>query len=252
MTCRTPSIIAARQYASVPWQGGGVSRRADTDYLRRDQYADSSKLAARISIHDRFSTNPQSLHTWLFERMELEDGMRVLEVGAGAGTLWRVNRDALPVLSLTLTDVSEGMLRDARGALAPLRGIEWAVADVQRLPFADAAFDAVIASFMLYHVPDLALAVSELRRVVRSGGSLFAATFGTAHMRELHQVLAAERYADAFGLDSGVVALQRDFDEVTVERFPDALVVTEPQPLLDYAASMIGADSLGDAERNEL
>lgn len=229
-----------------------MERRTDTKYLRAEQYADSSNLSARISIHQRFSTNRQPLFSWLFERMELEDGMRVLEVGCGAGTLWRENVERVPVMSLVLTDASEGMLRDARRALAGVRGVAWGVADVQSLPFSDGAFDAVIANYMLYHVPDLARAVSELRRVVRPGGVLFAATFGTANMRELHEVVGARRFADLFGLESGLVALRSDFDEVTVERFPDGLVVTELEPLLAYAESMIGADGLTDDQRAEL
>ncbi len=44
------------------------------------------------------------------------------------------------------------------------------VGDVQSLPFADAGFDCVIASWMLYHVPDLDLGVSEIARVLRAGG----------------------------------------------------------------------------------
>jgi SAM-dependent methyltransferase len=229
-----------------------VSRRSDTDYLRREQYANSNNLTARITIHERFSTNPQSLFSWLFERMELEDGMRVLEVGAGAGSLWVANRARLPVLSLTLTDVSEGMLRDARRALADVVGFDWAVADVRRLPFPDGVFDAVIANYMLYHVPDLPSAVAELRRVLGTGGSLFAATFGAANMRELHEVLGGERYADAFGLESGQAAVRAQFDEVQVERFPDALVVTELEPLLAYAASMISVSALDEATSQEL
>jgi len=105
---------------------------------------------------------------------------------------------------------------------------------------------------MLYHAPDLSLAVAELRRVVRAGGSLFAATFGAAHMRELHELVGATRYADDFGLESGLAPLQSHFDEVTIERFPDALVVTELEPLLAYAASMIAVDELDAATRDEL
>lgn len=229
-----------------------MSRPTDTEYLRTEQYADSRNLDARIALHERFSMNPQSLHSWLFERMELADGMRVLEVGTGAATLWKQQRGRLPVMSLTLTDVSDGMLRDARRGLGDVRGVDWAVADVQRLPFADGVFEVAIANYMLYHVPDLALGVSELRRVVRPGGSLFAATFGTANMRELHEVLGAETYADAFGLETGQAALRANFDDVAVERFPDGLVVTELEPLLAYAASMIAVDSLSDATRDEL
>ena len=41
--------------------------------------------------------------------------MKVLEIGCGDGTLWKENKDKLPEnIEITLSDTSEGMLRDAR------------------------------------------------------------------------------------------------------------------------------------------
>jgi SAM-dependent methyltransferase len=45
-------------------------------------------------------------------------------------------------------------------------------ADVQDLPFRDASFDAVKATEILEHVPDVMRALGECRRVLRQGGSL--------------------------------------------------------------------------------
>jgi ubiquinone/menaquinone biosynthesis C-methylase UbiE len=57
--------------------------------------------------------------------------------------------------------------------------------DVQALDLPDAAFDAVVANWMLYHVPDRPRALAEIRRVLRPGGTLFSATNGDAHVREI-------------------------------------------------------------------
>ena len=48
------------------------------------------------------------------------------------------------------------------------------VGDVQELPFADGAFDCVVAAWMLYHVPDIEPGLRELARVLRPGGRLVA------------------------------------------------------------------------------
>lgn len=41
--------------------------------------------------------------------------MNILELGCGSGTFWTVNQDKLPPdINVTITDISEGMIRDAK------------------------------------------------------------------------------------------------------------------------------------------
>jgi SAM-dependent methyltransferase len=57
--------------------------------------------------------------------------------------------------------------------LAPARGVDVA-ADIARLPFRDGVFDAVKATEVLEHVPDVVAGLRECRRVLRTGGYLIA------------------------------------------------------------------------------
>jgi ubiquinone/menaquinone biosynthesis C-methylase UbiE len=157
----------------------------DQDYLRNVQYKDSRNLEARISLHQRFSTNPYNYYLWVFDRLNLKPGERVLEVGCGPGTLWVKNLLRIPDgLDVTLADLSHGMVKQARHNLngSPHRFTHLA-ADAQMLPLPGGAFDVVIANHMLHHVPDEEQALSEVRRVLRDGGRFFAATNGQRHMR---------------------------------------------------------------------
>ena len=63
----------------------------DKNYLKERQYKSSGNLEARIAIHERFRTNPESFHTWIWDNMELSQPMQVLEVGCGTGQFWVEN-----------------------------------------------------------------------------------------------------------------------------------------------------------------
>jgi SAM-dependent methyltransferase len=92
-------------------------------------------------------------------------GVRVLDVGAGTGEL--AARAAALGAEVTAVDPDAGMLDLAASALPSGRVQQAALPD---LPFGDGAFDAVLASFVVNHVPDPRAGVRELARVTASGG----------------------------------------------------------------------------------
>ena len=97
--------------------------------------------------------------------LDVREGLSVLDVGCGEGYLLR---KAARSASLALgADVAESRLRATRDG-----PIELAVADAQRLPFADASFDRIICTETLEHVADAQLTLRELARVLRPGGRL--------------------------------------------------------------------------------
>jgi SAM-dependent methyltransferase len=208
----------------------------DRAFLLEEQYRTSRNLETRIALHERFSTNPQPFPQWVFDQLPTPPDADVLEVGCGNGNLWHSNLDRIPTgWRLTLTDFSPGMVSQARDRLGGRAS--YAVADVQALPFADASFDLAIANHMLFHVPDRDRALDEIARVLRSGGAIIATTNGVDHLREL-RAPDAQQWSRSFGLENGPAQLARVFVDVEVERFPDALEVTEVEPLVDFVRSL--------------
>ena len=123
------------------------------------------------------------------------------------------------------------------------------ILDAQKIPFEENSFDLVIANHMLYHVPDLDRAVSEVRRVLKPGGLFCAATNGEGHMLELDELMHGwlsdydavfERTSSFnFLLENGEGVLAKSFDSVTRYDLPDnTLAVDEVKPLIDYVMSM--------------
>ena len=225
----------------------------DPGFVER-QYRDGSRLGARIALHGRFSTNGQSWQRWVFDRLDLPPESGILELGCGPGDLWAENLDRVPEgWSVTVTDASPGMLREARDRLGFDRRFAFRVVDAQEIPFEDRTFDAVVANGMLYHVPDRERAFSEIARVLKPGGTLYAATNGRGHMRETgwmkhvlnptHPVDTATERPLGFDLENGAERLSPWFSDVALRRYEDALVVTETQPLVDYLLSGAAADA---------
>jgi ubiquinone/menaquinone biosynthesis C-methylase UbiE len=101
---------------------------------------------------------------------ELSGRGRSLEIGVGTG------RIALPLhdrgVPLAGTDISEPMMRKLIENSGGTRPFPLLLADATRLPFADAAFGAVIACHVLHLIPGWRAAVDEAIRVLRPGGTL--------------------------------------------------------------------------------
>ncbi len=104
-------------------------------------------------------------------------GARLLDLGCGAGR-HELSAVRLPVETVGCDQGSKD-LRDGRffvgedAKVRPHRGLcEWVRATGYQLPFGDGAFDSAICSEMLEHVDDDVAVLTELRRVVKPGGTL--------------------------------------------------------------------------------
>lgn len=228
----------------------------DRDYLLRQQYRDPANLLARVALHKHFSTNPEGVPRWFLRQLHLPEDARVLEVGCGPGGYWLEAADLIPPSwRITLSDFSPGMVAQARERVAALdRSFTVVQADAQDLPFPNSSFDAVIANFMLYHVPDRPRALAEIHRVLAAGGRLYAMTNGRKHMREYLDLvnraapgLLRGEESD-FSLENGAAQFAPWFDQIELIRYPNTLLVTEAEPLLAYTRSQ-AAGLTADQER---
>jgi SAM-dependent methyltransferase len=199
-------------------------------YLRDVQYRDSSRLAARARLHVKYGTAPMAWFPWLATQVRWPERARVLEVGCGAGWMWAEASARLPV--------------DLELSLGHYRRMVGRVADVQELPFRDAAFDVVVANYVLHHVPDAGRAVAEMARVLRPEGVAVVACVGDGHLAELHQIRQevfgedwGNALPDTFGARSGARVLPLRFGRVDWRPYHDRLDCRDPDDVLAYLAS---------------
>jgi ubiquinone/menaquinone biosynthesis C-methylase UbiE len=178
--------------------------------------------------------------------MAIQPGETLLDLGCGPGELWVSQRKNLPEnCQVILCDFSTGMVKTAASNLPGETPFSFSAGDAQAIPLRDQSCDLVTANHMLYHVPNIDLAVREIKRVLKKGGRLVAATNGEAHLKELYELVRSfipgythETAGKRFGLETGAAYLRPYFDEVEVKIYPDNLWVTEVQPLMDYIDSM--------------
>jgi SAM-dependent methyltransferase len=200
----------------------------DPAYVRA-QYKTEVGLAARKAAYRDVAG--QDASQVAFDAIVAGRPSRILEVGCGQGELAeRLTHES--DADVVAVDQSERMVELTRA-----RGVDVRVADVQELPFADESFDAALAAWMLYHVPDLPRAIGELARVLVPGGRLVAVTNAADHLRELFALGGIERWDVPFGAENAAELLAPRF--VTVERIDvDGEVVFEDiQAVRAYYAS---------------
>ena len=133
------------------------------------------------------------------ERMSIQPGDRILEVGVGTG----INTSLYPRnCFVTGVDLSRSMLERARERVARegLRNVRLLEMDAQSLTFADDSFDIVYAPYLVSVVPDPVQVACEMRRVCRPGGKIIILN----HFRSANLVLSRlERAISPFTVHVG-------------------------------------------------
>ncbi|MHB8340480.1 MAG: class I SAM-dependent methyltransferase [Mycobacteriales bacterium] len=119
-------------------------------------------------VHDAGSARRALRETESLLGRRLRTGERVLDAGCGTGWLAAGLRRARPDLVVIGSDLSQGMLGKARAA----GGWPLLQADGARLPLRASSVDLVVARGVLHHLPDVAAALAEWRRVLAPAGAV--------------------------------------------------------------------------------
>jgi SAM-dependent methyltransferase len=130
----------------------------------------------------------------------LETGDRVLDVGCGTGSLTTALAEHSALGEIVGIDMAEPYLEFTRRHLAHPR-VRLELGDACSLPYSDHTFDRALSLLVLQFVPEPELALREMQRVVRPGGTIAAAVWdsfgGLPAIRMLWDTAAALDPSDA-------------------------------------------------------
>jgi ubiquinone/menaquinone biosynthesis C-methylase UbiE len=182
--------------------------------------------------------------------MNLKGNEQILEIGCGNGNLWRGQEEKIPPgCHIVLTDVSEGMISDAKEHLARKECFSFRNMDCQEIAYEKESFDVITANHVLFYVKDMKKALSEICRTLKEDGVFYCSTYGREHMKEISRlvkefdsriVLSQVDLYEIFGLENGKEQLLPYFSEVEMIPYEDALEIDDVKPLLSYILSCHG------------
>jgi SAM-dependent methyltransferase len=211
-------------------------------------YQDAGNLKTRVSIYDYRTPKFDPIDT--AAGLLPADPRLILDVGCGYGRFIKRLRADHPEATVVGIDAAPGMLADVEPPIM--------TADAQAIPYPDGCADAVLAMHMLYHVPDIAQAVSEFRRVLKPGGTLLVSCNREQDMAGYFALLnkgfqkvlgidAADSVTREFNSSNAPAYLEAEFDSVETFEHLGVVSVPEPGPILAFFDSTRSFFGLDDA-----
>ena len=219
-----------------------------------EQYAKQDNLDIRVKLHKKYSKNKLGFNNWIFSNYQITDEINVLELGCGTGELWKSNLDSINKMKqLVITDFSSDMVETTRAVIGNRDNVNYEIMDIQNVSFEKETFDIVIANMLLHHVNDIHKALSEVNRVLKTGGIFYCATFGENGVVDyLASLFKDEVNQDlenkTFTLQNGKRYLSRYFNSVETLLYDDELQVTCIDDLVRYIQSFKGISEIGSLE----
>jgi phosphatidylethanolamine/phosphatidyl-N-methylethanolamine N-methyltransferase len=192
--------ISARCCGLRPAQGVSVGPSASTSpsidsaleletQRRAAQLEDTRRHYDRVApFYDVFEAFVEiRARGWRRALWERAGAGHILELGVGTG---KNLPHYPPGIDVTAVDISEGMLERARRRAARLgTRVSLQVADAQALPYPEATFDTVVATFVFCTVPDPLRGLREARRVLVPGGRILLLEHVLSHRPTLRRLM---------------------------------------------------------------
>jgi SAM-dependent methyltransferase len=222
----------------------------------RQKFAGSSAWPGFDLLRRRATDPPLAIATLLDAVRPSTAGARICELGFGEGWLLDEVSRAYPEARLFGLDQAVTRIDLARETLGDT--VQLMHGDMEALPFATGAFDVIVTCWTLYFMADIDAALAGMKRCLRTGGRLVAATVAPDHMLEHEEMMAGAVYAALgrerapdvaarFDTQSGESYMRRAFADVELREWKGELVLPDVETAMQLFAAY-GPDGVGDDE----
>ena len=205
-------------------------KHIDAKFLKSSQYKNAKKLSARFALYD-YSYPKFNFYDEALKALKLKGSEKILEIGCGDGKVLVGLKKNGHIGPLVGSDLSKGMYSESVKICKKEKlSIGYIEASADKLPFEDGSFDVILAFFMIYHMPDIDLALKEWRRVLKPNGKLLVAIGSEKNL------VNRKRLTEPMKEKTGVTK-KRFIDSVSFESAPKMLkkyFLIKKKKLLEY------------------
>jgi ubiquinone/menaquinone biosynthesis C-methylase UbiE len=214
-------------------------------------YRETTKdLLTRIDIHTKYGS--RDIDEWMLEILAPEAGLKILDIGCGAGKLcFSFNDHVEGNCTILGGDVSDELLEKAKAENETRRTkIQFGKLNFnERFPYDDNQFDLVSCSFAIYYAENIPYTIEEMHRVLKPGGRLF--TIGPmpenkqlfydiiheATSQTIPPMPGSSRYKSEI-----LSAIKEKFPRVDVYIFENPLTFDKVDPFISYTRASLSED----------
>lgn len=214
-------------------------------------YQETSKdLLTRIDIHKKYGG--RDIDQWMIELLKPEQGTKILDIGCGAGKQCFLYLDYTKgKADITGGDVSDELLKKAisenekRGKPVKFQELNFN----KRFPFENDLFDLESSCFAIYYAANIPFTISEMHRVLKSGGRLFTTGPLPANKKMFYDIIkeasgkpippmpGSSRYESMI-----FESIKGLFSKAQMHVFENPLTFEGVQPFIDYTKASLSED----------
>lgn len=171
--------------------GAGEAAGSAVTAVLFNKQAVAGSFSRAAAQYDSVAEIQRVAGNWLLQSIHFQQELEaVLDVGCGSGAHTVELAQRLPMANVAGIDIAEGMLDIAEARHAHPR-VFYYPGDAEEIPFEEKSFDLLFSNFVLQWCPHPALALTEMRRVLRRSGQLVLALPGAGTLAELATAWAA-------------------------------------------------------------
>lgn len=218
--------------------------------MKIDFQETTNDLLKRIDIHSQYGA--RDIDSWMLDVLQLKPGIKILDVGCGAGkqcfSFYQHLEGQADILG---TDVSESLLDQAREENKKFNNaVRFELLDFnQPFDLPDDTFDLISCCFAIYYAQDIPFTLAEMHRVLKPGGRLFTTGPMPSNKEVFYDIITA---ATGFTIppmpgssryDPQIFpTMQNLFSKAEKHIFENPLTFTNAEPFMVYTRASMSED----------